>query len=135
FWEALRGEAPGHETSLAKGIAQLLLQWERFRVLFNLMLIWEGVLLLSLTRMLEEASKHHEHTAHGHWFWGMALLCCVVANGFFSLGPLAEAGAHMTIRIRFGQLRLALFGLLLLPPSLVMWLLARRQWGHVAGYL
>ncbi|MCP4641361.1 MAG: hypothetical protein GY851_13050, partial [bacterium] len=82
FWEALRGEAPGREALLAKGIAPLLRQWERLRVLFNLMLIWEGVLLLSLTRMLEEASKHHEHTAHGLWFWGTALLCCVISNGF-----------------------------------------------------
>lgn len=95
-------------------LKQALLCWERYRLLFNLVVLGFGLFWSWPLRdkMMDEALLG---------YWGSVLAYGFTANVFFTLGPAAEAYVFSFRGHGFGVWRRAVFGMGLLVSVLMTW--------------
>ena len=106
--------------------------WEKLRIVYNLVLLLEGLTCLWLLWLLAEFAG--QPFGFDFWFFPV-ILFGAVANALYCLGPVADACAYRFLGWRMGRARCFLFGTGLLFSMGVLLLPARRLFFHLAGYL
>lgn len=112
----------------------VILAWEKLRVVYNLVLVVQGLTWVSAMCEVEKVTEKPYYRVSGA-SWAYAVLFGMVANAFYCVGPLAEAAAYRLFGWRMARARYFLFAAgLLLSMGLELALL-RRLLYHLAGYL
>ena len=113
---------------------QAWLAWEKLRVVYNLVLLVEGLTWLWPMWEVEKVTENPYYRM-GPFLWGGAILFGVVANVFYCLGPLAEVWAYRVLGWRMGRARYFLFAAGLLFSIVVVFLLGRVIFVRMLIYL
>ena len=109
--------------------------WEKLRILYNVVLLVEGLLWLVVLLMLANRANHPEVNLQGPWISGAILCFGVAANVFYCLGPLIESGIFLVRGSSRLRTRRILFFAGLLFSMYFIWGSGMRGWSHIAGYL
>lgn len=111
------------------------LAWEKLRVVYNALLLVEGLIGLWTLRRLGERADHLCPNVFGPGVWRFIILFGVVANVFYCVGPLVEAYTSVVLARRMNRGRYVLFVAGLLFSMYVILCLWMRGWGHIGGHL
>lgn len=114
-------------------LKRAVLDWEALRIVYNIILLAEGLIFLWFLRGLEEASGHVCAALIG--VWGSIIAFGVIANFMYCFGPVAEVYALSVLGRRLGRGRYLLFAAGLLFSMGVIAALGGRLWAYVAGHL
>ncbi len=110
------------------------LTWEKLRILYNFILLSEGINGLLILRLLGTVTKH-DGLLYGPALWKVVILLGVFANLFFFLGPIVETVVCAVIGSRSEGCRPYLFMAGLFFSMYIIFCMGTRMWGHMVGYL
>lgn len=109
------------------------LTWVKLLVVYNIVLLVEGLTCLYFLWQLGEVVGHRcAALLHP---WGIINRLAITANLFYLFGPLAETYAFLLLRRGIGRGRYLLFAVGLSLSVSVLIALAWRLWIHIAGWL
>lgn len=114
---------------IAHHLKEARLAWERLRIVYNLVLLVQGLTCVWFLWQLEKFAKHPYYRL-GTW-WDFAIFFGGVANGFYFLGSLAETSAYRVLGWRMGRARYFLFAAGLSLSIGVVFLLAYAEWNRL----
>lgn len=116
-------------------IKAIWLAWEKLRVVYNLVLLFWGLMWLVLLLQLANRVNHPEGNLQGPMIWEMILFFGVAGNIFYCLGPVIESGIFLVRGPSRPWTRRILFSAGLLFSMGLIWCFAMKGWSHIAGYL
>lgn len=109
--------------------------WEKLRIIYNVVLLAEGLLCLWYLRYLAVKSGHLCVNVFGTRIWMMIIVFGVLANAFYCFGPLAEVFLITISKRRFARAKNFLFAAGLLFSMFIIFAFAIRGYTHISGYL
>jgi hypothetical protein len=110
------------------------LGWEKLRILYNAILLVEGLIGLWFLRHLGEKVGHRCPNVFGSHVWITIIIFAALANALYCLGPLAEISL-VDLRVRWSRReRRLLFAAGLLFSMLIILAFAIRGYTHISGY-
>ncbi len=113
-----------------------LIAWEKLRVVYNAVLLFEGFGGLWILRNVGRAANHLCANVFDASIWfPLVLLVGVSANALYFFGWGAEVFAERSFGFRFGRRRLLLFGAGLLFSMFIVFCFFMRGWVHISGFL
>ncbi len=115
-------------------LRKIWVSWEKLRILYNFILLSEGVHGLLILRLLGTVTKH-DGFLYGPPLWKLVILAGVFANLCYFLGPILETIACGLIGNKAARMRPYLFTAGLFFSMYIVFCMGARMWGHMVGYM
>ena len=110
------------------------LAWEKLRIVYNLVLLVQGLTWVSAMWEVEKVTENPYYRVSGA-SWGYAILFGVVANALYCLGPLTEAWSYRFLGWRMDRFRYLLFAAGLLFSIVVVFFFGHLIFWRMLHYL
>jgi hypothetical protein len=117
----------------ARYVKSIRLAWEKLRIVYNAVLLLEGLTWVSAWWEVEKVTENPYYRVGG--MWSLAILFGVVANALYCLGPLAEVCAYRFFGWRMDRGRYFLFGAGLLCSIAVVFFFGHLTFWRMLYYL
>jgi hypothetical protein len=124
-----------HLQEVAAYLKKTWFAWEKLRIIYNVVLLAEGLLCLEYLRILAVKSGHLCANLFGSRIWLMIIVFGFLANAFYCFGPVAEVVLMTISKGRFARARSFLYAAGLLFSMFIIFALAIRGYTHISGYL